>query len=458
MIFYEDNHLGGCTREIDPATFYPKMWDFFIKNFNIKSVFDLGCGTGHSLAVFKEYCHSKGVDGCKEAIQNSVVKDDISLHDFVDGEFDPLEEFDMVWCCEFVEHIEDVYKDNFLKTIKNTNANYILMTHAVPGQGGYHHVNCRSSSYWIMQMEKYGYALSPQITRMLRTIAAFECSAESNHFFHHGLVFVKKEVKIKAKDAIITWCSGKEFCKNPGIKVFVNSIKSSNTNADKFVFTHDMEMEDREYFSNEGFEVIDCNPDEIQLVVRDRFYVWSKYLFKNDYRYVALLDCKDVIIQSNPFEFLEKKPEKKLFFIGEGKKHKDCEWNTQDQIKLQQNTKNFKLDFNDWEVICAGTILGYSQDVRELIKQIWSTTLMSNTPCSDQSVLNFLYNLFYKEKYFELADPTVYNLCATADLPHENQPYMADGFLYHNSLKEKYFLFHQWDRTKYKLELLEKYK
>jgi len=32
----------------------------------------------------------------------------------------------------------------------------VIMTHAVVGQTGYHHVNCQNAPYWIAKMAEYG--------------------------------------------------------------------------------------------------------------------------------------------------------------------------------------------------------------------------------------------------------------------------------------------------------------
>jgi len=45
---------------------------------------------------------------------------------------------DLVLCQEVVEHIEEKYLENLLDSF--ATGKYVLMTHAVPGQGGHHHV------------------------------------------------------------------------------------------------------------------------------------------------------------------------------------------------------------------------------------------------------------------------------------------------------------------------------
>ena len=43
--FLADGHLGGCSKDRDPATWTPGVWDRLIECLNVKSVIDIGCGT-----------------------------------------------------------------------------------------------------------------------------------------------------------------------------------------------------------------------------------------------------------------------------------------------------------------------------------------------------------------------------------------------------------------------------
>ena len=61
----------------------------------------------------------------------------------------------MSWCCEFVEHVEEKYVHNFMKTFNECSL--VAMTHGVPGQPGHHHVNCQTPEYWIKHFKEYGF-------------------------------------------------------------------------------------------------------------------------------------------------------------------------------------------------------------------------------------------------------------------------------------------------------------
>jgi SAM-dependent methyltransferase len=194
----QEGHLGGYIkssdqlapsgldiRNGDPATWSPSLWLWAMSALNIRSVLDVGCGEGHCAAFFKQYgCDVLGVDGSTLALRDSQIPKQHAQHDFTKGSYDPKKQFDMVWCSEFVEHVEENYIDNFLKTFTFASR-YILMTFAEPGQSGWHHVNCQPQAYWEQSLKGIGYRLDKQRTNFARQAAA------SGHYLRAGLVFQK---------------------------------------------------------------------------------------------------------------------------------------------------------------------------------------------------------------------------------------------------------------------------
>lgn len=194
-----EEHLGGfetCTDEFpngDMNTFSPKLWEYIIEKYHIKSVIDVGCGMGFSIIEFMKYCDTVvGIDGSPFALENSPVKESIFFHDYSIGELETDDRYDLCWSCEFVEHVNEDYRDNFLSTF--AFAKYVAMTFAEPGQPGHHHVNCQSQEYWIGNLEKFGFKYDENATLELRKIAKEE-GEEDGHFKYFektGLFFVKQ--------------------------------------------------------------------------------------------------------------------------------------------------------------------------------------------------------------------------------------------------------------------------
>lgn len=167
----------------DSATWFPSLWRWIRRELQVGSVLDVGCGEGHAAGFFRELgCRICGVDGSQLALRDSVIPEVHLRHDYTTGPFLPENDYDLIWCCEFVEHVEEQFADNFLATFACAGK-YIFMTAAPPGQPGWHHVNCQPSVYWIERIERLGFYFDPDLTEEARR------QAGAGHFLHHGLVF-----------------------------------------------------------------------------------------------------------------------------------------------------------------------------------------------------------------------------------------------------------------------------
>lgn len=178
-------HLGGNVIGGDPNTFYPKLWDFFIERYRPKNILDVGCGEGYSLNFFKERgLETYGIDGLESNVQKCIeMGHKGTVVDFTVSSFYSEKPFDFGWCCEVVEHIEEKYVQNIIDSFKCCK--YIAMTHAVPGQGGYHHVNCQPSPYWISLMENNGFSFLKDDTIVSKL---YDCRP---YYHKSGLIFKK---------------------------------------------------------------------------------------------------------------------------------------------------------------------------------------------------------------------------------------------------------------------------
>jgi SAM-dependent methyltransferase len=179
-----DPALGGNMIGGDPNTFHPALWSYLVERFEVESMLDVGCGEGHCVQHFAGLgIRAFGFDGLRRNIERAVVP--IAFHDLRSGPFRiPV---DLVHCCEVVEHIEERYVPNLLDTL--ANGRVIAMTHAIPGQGGYHHVNCQPPSYWIEKLEGRGYqCLSEETTEAKSRIAA---TGTWTYFMRSGLIFAR---------------------------------------------------------------------------------------------------------------------------------------------------------------------------------------------------------------------------------------------------------------------------
>lgn len=160
------NHLGGWL-DIDQNTYMPEVWDDLLKK-EINSVVDIGCGSGANLKWFHDKgLECLGIDGDIEAINKTEIKGLKAIKNDYTMQPAGIDSFDLALCTEFAEHIEQKYESNWFKDIQMCGR--VLFTHALPGQGGYHHVNCQSIDYWRERFIQYGFTIDDEFTKKHRS-------------------------------------------------------------------------------------------------------------------------------------------------------------------------------------------------------------------------------------------------------------------------------------------------
>jgi hypothetical protein len=164
----QGKHLGGHAgiTHIDQGAI-----DWAIQEFNVKSMLDVGCGIGGMVeTAINNGLEAHGIDGDElKAAPKWFNKDFFTLWDFQEGPAPVNKRYDLCWSVEFVEHVYEQYIPNYIQAFQQCDI--LFMTHAVPGQGGYHHVNEQHEPYWIEQIEKYNFKFSREHTEKLREIS-----------------------------------------------------------------------------------------------------------------------------------------------------------------------------------------------------------------------------------------------------------------------------------------------
>jgi len=172
-------HLGGHRgrSHIDEITL-----DYLVDKYNIKTMVDVGCGPGKQveLAIAKGL-KAEGIDGDPDLdIYN---KSYYIKHDYTES---PLKtkKYDLCWSVEFLEHVEEKYIPNFFETI--IQCKIACVTFALPGKGGYHHVNCQTQDYWIKVFHQYGFQFNEKETSIIRK------NSKLRFIRNTGCLFIKK--------------------------------------------------------------------------------------------------------------------------------------------------------------------------------------------------------------------------------------------------------------------------
>lgn len=254
--------------------------------------------------------------------------------------------------------------------------------------------------------------------------------------------------------ALVTWAAGKEFFESPYFWSYIGSLKNTSA-TDIFVFTHDMPDYVREKLSN--FTIIDYPKDQIHYLIRDRnlaFTNWIK-LVQNDYDVFLFTDSKDVIFQSDPFEYWN--PSYEIMVTCEGMKHGDSLWNLADQSVTQMNCKEFQYSAEQHPVINGGIVMGKGICLKYHFFLIWSFSLKSS-PATDQGSLNYLYKWLSNGPYYHHTDPRTDCFCLTGEAVKHNlvQTKFENG-VYKNMEDKTYCIVHQWDRLNNTNEIIERY-
>ena len=173
------DHLGGHEGKtwLDIPTL-----EYLKERFTVCTMLDVGCGPGGMLDVaIDQDIAALGIDGAP-----GVERPDILIHDYTTGAFE-MSPRDLVWCVEFVEHVEACFIENYLATFRAGRVLYL--THALPGQGGHHHVNEQPSSYWANLLTEDGWKLDREATAHVRQHSATPFGRAT------GMVFVRGAAK-----------------------------------------------------------------------------------------------------------------------------------------------------------------------------------------------------------------------------------------------------------------------
>jgi SAM-dependent methyltransferase len=180
----EHRHLGGNVAAGDPFTYCPSVCDYVIGRFAIASVLDLGSGSGNA----SEYFFRKGLrviaaDGLRQNIESSLyptVQIDLTKTPIISR-------IDLVHCQEVVEHIDEYYLDNLLDSL--ACGRVVLMTHALPGQDGHHHVNLQPPEYWMSHLASRGLNFVEEDSLRVRKLAERD---GAEYMQRTGMVFVNQ--------------------------------------------------------------------------------------------------------------------------------------------------------------------------------------------------------------------------------------------------------------------------
>lgn len=156
------------------------MGQYFPKD---KPLFDFGCGPGEYLRYFHDigFQKLKGFEGTTLSFEFG----NVEVRDITESFQDV--QIGNVICLEVAEHIPEQYTDVFLDNLTRHLYGRLILSWAIPGQGGLGHVNCRHNIWVIEKMRTLGLSL-----RVLDTLHSRQMVSNNAHWFRNTLMVFEK--------------------------------------------------------------------------------------------------------------------------------------------------------------------------------------------------------------------------------------------------------------------------
>jgi len=157
-IFYKHNYKSDFYLAEKIIELYP----------NVSTVADLGAGKGIYCKFFEENSNwvIEGYEGNKDACENKENKNMYNYDLTKDLKID--RKYDLVICLEVGEHIPKKFQNVFIENVTKLTKNHLILSWAVPKQGGKGHVNCLSNEKVIDLIINKGFLYDEEKSIILR--------------------------------------------------------------------------------------------------------------------------------------------------------------------------------------------------------------------------------------------------------------------------------------------------
>jgi hypothetical protein len=264
----------------------------------------------------------------------------------------------------------------------------------------------------------------------------------------------------------ITYLSGETYCRNPMVMVYANTLRDVFGDGKRVIITSEMGRNELDTFSRMGYEIFVYPTPTRANVFTYRWKCLNDYLtlYGHKHDHVIFTDSKDVLWQYNPISHIESwgLDRYNVILCNEGLSHFECEWNSTEQDRLREIARVDHYDFDHWSVVNGGVVLGKSNHVRDFAFLMYMMTAVGNAPTTDQCYINFLYHHpRYKDlgKSYFLADPNKIPYAVTGNTIKNHVARGSTAYRWENGKlvnrdNVPWSLFHQWDRTEYRGEIL----
>lgn len=163
--WYCENEEGHCF-----DSFLCRELELILHEVEAQSIVDFGCGPGRYVKSFiKSNLNCIGYDGNPNTpdytggiCQVLDLSENFNLH----------KKFDCVISLEVGEHIPKKYEQIFIDNITRHTEDLLIISWAVPGQGGDGHVNCQTNQYIIEELQSRGFTIDLALTNRIRNASS----------------------------------------------------------------------------------------------------------------------------------------------------------------------------------------------------------------------------------------------------------------------------------------------
>jgi len=246
--------------------------------------------------------------------------------------------------------------------------------------------------------------------------------------------------------------------------IYLNSIRRNIPDCDHVFLTHNLsEHQEDILLYDDNIDVVRVQ-HPIEHLFRDRHLAYRNYLLDHGhkYKYVLISDCRDVLVQKSPFEWIDKWKSRFdkikgnhdflnnfVIVTSEGFKMSRSGFATIENFKFERDiSPSFRLDTKKRWVVNGGVSLGTPEALKNFHFLVWSLMSKNTQDYTDQAAINWLFQFLKDDESYSISFPQHDTLCLTGEGVKENilQPAYDSGFIKNPSLDEPYCLVHQWDR------------
>ncbi|MHA1806543.1 MAG: class I SAM-dependent methyltransferase [Candidatus Thorarchaeota archaeon] len=171
----------------------PQTVKIIYDHFKPESVIDVGCANGLHLKAFRDLGVERllGIEGTpswapyiKRHFGDQYIIADLRRPLLVGPKFD------LVFCMEVLEHIEEEFADQAVKNL--CSFGHTICCSACPVKGGFHHLNPQPKEYWIEKFEKQEFKYcSNEVDLLQSNFQNIGCSG----WYKTGLKVFRKIIK-----------------------------------------------------------------------------------------------------------------------------------------------------------------------------------------------------------------------------------------------------------------------